>query len=142
GVVLCITGAEAMYAEMGQIGARPIRIAWLYVVFPCLLINYFGQGALLIARGGIEQVPNPFYGLVSEWMRFPLVIIATAAACIAAQATISGAFSVTRQAIHLGYLPRLEIRHTSSAQAGQIYMPRVNQLLMVGCIGLVLIFQR
>lgn len=138
-VVLCITGGEALYADMGHFGRRPILWAWFAVAFPGLLLNYFGQGALLLAHP--ELVEAPFFSLAAGWMRVPLVILATAATVIASQALISGAFSLTRQAIQLGYLPRLEIRHTSSETEGQIYLPEVNWILMVACIALVLAFQ-
>jgi KUP system potassium uptake protein len=137
-VVLCITGAEALYADMGHFGHRPIRTGWYSMVLPALVLNYLGQGALLLARP--DQVVNPFFGLVPRSLLVPMVIIATVATVIASQALISGAFSLTRQAIQLGYLPRLTIVHTSSAAHGQIYVPEVNWLLMSGCVGLVIIF--
>jgi KUP system potassium uptake protein len=138
-VVLCVTGAEALYADMGHFGRRPMKLAWFSLVFPSLLLNYFGQGALLLEDPTARI--NPFYLLAPRWMLYPLVVLATSAAVIASQALISGAYSLTMQAIQLGYCPRMEIDHTSSAQKGQIYMPRVNWLLMIGCIGLVLGFQ-
>jgi KUP system potassium uptake protein len=145
-VVLCITGAEALYADMGHFGRRPIKAAWYTVVFPALVINYFGQGALLLSapmgapRAAVAA--NPFYALVPQGpLIYPLVALATAATVIASQALISGAFSVTRQAIQLGCLPRLRIKHTSSATEGQIYMPLVNWAIAGGCIALVLAFQ-
>jgi KUP system potassium uptake protein len=144
-VVLAVTGAEALYADMGHFGAPPIRRAWLYFVFPALLLNYFGQGALLLgARGpaAIQRVlDNPFYRLAPDWALYPLVVLASAATIIASQAVISGAFSMTRQAVQLGYLPRLEIRHTSEQEIGQIYVPRVNLLLLIAVAGLVLGFR-
>jgi KUP system potassium uptake protein len=138
-VVLCITGAEALYADMGHFGAKPIRYAWLGYVLPALLINYFGQGALLLADP--TAVENPFYLLAPEWARYPLVILATVATIIASQAVISGAFSITQQAIQLGYTPRLEIQHTSDREIGQIYLPAINWLLLIAIIGLVVGFQ-
>jgi KUP system potassium uptake protein len=137
-VVLCITGAEALYADMGHFGARPIRYAWLGYVLPALLINYFGQGALLLADP--TSVENPFYLLAPDWARYPLVILATVATIIASQAVISGAFSITQQAIQLGYTPRLEIQHTSDREIGQIYLPAINWLLLIAIIGLVVGF--
>jgi KUP system potassium uptake protein len=134
-VVLCITGAEALYADMGHFGRRPIRLAWYGLVFPALLINYFGQGALLLASP--TWVHNPFYGLVPRPLLLPAVGVATLATVIASQALISGAFSLTRQAIQLGFLPRLDIVHTSSETRGQIYIPEVNRILMVACLALV-----
>ena len=137
-VVLCITGAEALYADMGHFGTRPIRLAWYLVVFPCLIVNYLGQGALLLAR---PEVENPFFELVSGWVLYPVVVVATIAAVIASQALISGAFSLTRQAVQLGYCPRVTIIHTSGTAEGQIYVPEVNGALMVACIALVLGFR-
>jgi KUP system potassium uptake protein len=138
-VFLVVTGTEALYADMGHFGRRPIRLAWLYLVFPALLCNYFGQGALLLAQP--EEAEHPFYALAPGWSLVPLVILATAATIIASQAVISGAFSLTRQAIQLGYLPRLRIVHTSATEIGQIYMPDVNAVLAVTTIGLVLGFR-
>jgi KUP system potassium uptake protein len=138
-VVLAVTGAEALYADMGHFGRRPIRAGWVYFVLPALMINYLGQGALLMARP--EAISNPFFLLAPQWFLLPLVFIATAATIIASQAVISGAFSVTQQAIHLGYIPRIKITHTSAAAASQIYIPTVNWALMVMVILLVLIFQ-
>jgi len=144
-VVLAVTGAEALYADMGHFGARPIRRAWLYFVFPALLFNYFGQGALLLGArdpAAVQRVlDNPFYRLAPDWALYPLVILASAATVIASQAVISGAFSMTRQAVQLGYLPRLEVRHTSEQEIGQIYVPRVNLFLLVAVVGLVLGFR-
>jgi len=138
GVCLVATGAEALYADLGHFGRGPIRIAWLGLVFPALILNYFGQGALVLAHP--EAIENPFYRLVPEWGVLPLVGLATLASIIAAQAVITGAFSLTRQAVQLGLLPRLEIRFTSASHQGQIYMPRVNWILLAGVIILVLAF--
>jgi KUP system potassium uptake protein len=128
-VVLAVTGAEALYADMGHFGKRPIRLAWFYVAFPALALNYLGQGALLINNP--EAVSNPFYNQVGGWMIYPLVLLSTTAAVIASQATISGTFSITRQAIALGLLPRMRVLHTSASEMGQIYIPAVNWLQMV-----------
>jgi KUP system potassium uptake protein len=138
-VVLCITGGEALYADMGHFGRRPIRVAWYAIVFPALLVCYFGQGALYLERGA--DVQHPFYELISGWMRYPVVAIATVATVVASQALISGAYSLTRQAIQLGYWPRMTVVHTSGHTEGQIYMPGVNNMLMVACIALVLGFK-
>lgn len=138
-VVLSVTGAEALYADMGHFGRTAIRIGWHILVMPCLLLNYFGQGALLLRSP--EAVENPFFLLAPQSMLLPLVILATLATIIASQAVISGAFSLTRQAIQLGYLPRMTIIHTSGHEIGQIYMPTVNMCLMVSCIALVLGFK-
>ena len=138
-VFLVVTGAEALYADMGHFGRTPIRIAWLGLVFPALLLNYFGQGAVLLARP--EMSSHPFYALVPVWALIPTVLLATMATIIASQAVISGAFSLTQQAIQLGYFPRLRVTHTSAAQIGQIYIAPVNWLLMVCTIALVLGFQ-
>jgi KUP system potassium uptake protein len=137
-VVLCITGAEALYADMGHFGARPIRYAWLGYVMPALVVNYFGQGALLLADPA--AIENPFYLLAPDWARYPLVLLATVATVIASQAVISGAFSITQQAIQLGYAPRLRIQHTSSSEIGQIYLPAINWLLLAAIIALVVGF--
>ena len=137
-VVLCITGAEALYADMGHFGARPIQYAWLGYVLPSLLINYFGQGALILADP--SAIENPFYLLAPEWALYPLVVLATVATVIASQAVISGAFSITQQAIQLGYTPRLEIQHTSDQEIGQIYLPALNWLLLISIIALVIGF--
>ena len=136
-VVLCFTGGEALYADMGHFGKGPIRIAWYAVVFPALLLNYFGQGALLLQKGA---VPHTFFGLVDGWLRFPLAAIATVAAVIASQALISGSFSLARAAVQLGFFPRVKIVHTSGTSEGQIYVPEVNWGLAVACIALVLGF--
>jgi len=138
-VFLAVTGAEALYADMGHFGRRPIQRAWFSMVFPALLLNYFGQGALLL--NDRTAVVNPFYRLAPSWAVLPMVVLATLAAVIASQALISGAFSLTMQAIQLGFCPRLEIDHTSSAERGQIYVPYVNWVLMFACIGLVLGFR-
>ncbi|MBI4740794.1 MAG: potassium transporter Kup [Betaproteobacteria bacterium] len=137
-VVLCITGAEALYADMGHFGARPIQYAWLGYVLPALVINYFGQGALLLADPA--TIENPFYLLAPAWALYPLVILSTVATVIASQAVISGAFSITQQAIQLGYTPRLEVQHTSDREIGQIYLPALNWLLLVAIIALVIGF--
>jgi KUP system potassium uptake protein len=137
-VVLCITGAEALYADMGHFGAKPIQYAWLGYVLPALLINYFGQGALLLADPA--AIENPFYLLAPEWALYPLVILSTIATVIASQAVISGAFSITQQAIQLGYTPRLEVQHTSDEEIGQIYLPALNWLLLIAIIVLVIGF--
>jgi KUP system potassium uptake protein len=138
-VVLCVTGAEALYADLGHFGKKPIRIAWFSVVMPALTLNYFGQGALLLARP--ETVKNPFYLMAPDWATIPLVALATAATVIASQALITGAFSVTKQAIQLGYLPRLQIRHTSVRDTGQIYIPAVNWGLFVAIVLAVVMFR-
>ncbi|HEX7877838.1 MAG TPA: potassium transporter Kup [Candidatus Eisenbacteria bacterium] len=138
-VFLVVTGGEALYADMGHFGARPIRLIWFFLVLPSLLLNYFGQGALLLSDP--VHAENPFYHLVPDWALIPMVILATAATCIASQAVISGAFSLTRQAVQLGYSPRVEIKHTSASEIGQIYVPGVNFALMVACIWLVLMFK-
>ena len=137
-VVLAVTGAEALYADMGHFGRWPIRFAWFSLVLPALLLNYFGQGALLIRDPG--AVVNPFYLLAPPWALYPMVVLATWATVIASQAVISGAFSLTRQAIQLGYLPRLEIRHTSEQEIGQVYLPRVNWALMIAIVAVVVGF--
>jgi KUP system potassium uptake protein len=137
-VVLAVTGAEALYADMGHFGRFPIRLAWFGFVLPALLLNYFGQGALILLEP--EAVKNPFYLLAPEWALFPLIGLATLAAVIASQAVISGAFSVSRQALQLGYLPRMHIQHTSESTEGQVYMPRVNWGLMIAVMALVLGF--
>ena len=138
-VVLAVTGAEALYADMGHFGKQPIRRAWFYLVFPALVLNYFGQGALLLRTPA--ALDNPFYRLVPEWGLYPMVALASAATIIASQAVISGAFSMTRQAVQLGYLPRLQVRHTSEEERGQIYVPKVNQFLFFAVIALVLGFR-
>jgi KUP system potassium uptake protein len=138
-VFLVVTGGEALYADMGHFGRAPIRLAWFALAMPSLLLNYLGQGAILIHRP--DAAKNPFYQLAPGWALYPLVALATVAAVIASQALISGAFSTTMQAMHLGFLPRLLIRHTSKTHYGQIYMPTVNWILMIGCILTVLGFR-
>jgi KUP system potassium uptake protein len=138
-VVLAVTGGEALYADMGHFGARPIRHAWYWFVLPALMLNYLGQGALVLEDPAAIQ--NPFYYMAPETLRLPLVILATAATFIASQAVISGAFSVTHQAVQLGFVPRLSILHTSDEHHGQIYIPLVNWVLMIAVILLVLLFQ-
>jgi len=138
-VVLCITGGEALYADLGHFGRKAIQFSWLSVVFPALLLNYFGQGALLLDHP--EMAYNPFYGLVPRLLLYPMVVLSTLATVIASQAMISGVFSLTQQAVQLGYFPRVRIVHTSSETQGQIYIPQINYALMVACIGLVLAFR-
>ena len=138
-VVLCVTRAEALYADLGHFGKRPIRVAWFAVAMPCLVLNYFGQGALLL--GHPEAVKNPFYFMAPGWALMPLVLLATAATVIASQAMLTGAFSVTRQVIQLGYLPRLRIEHTSVHAVGQIYIPFVNWSLFVAIVLAVVMFR-
>lgn len=138
-VFLVVTGSEALYADLGHFGRRPIQAAWLFVALPALTLNYLGQGALILADP--KTIENPFFLLYPEWALLPMVALATAATVIASQAVITGAYSLTRQAISLGLLPRLEIRHTSAALFGQIYMPRVNTLLLVGVLLLVMVFR-
>src|SRR5215212_705427 len=143
-VVLAVTGAEALYADMGHFGRKPIRVAWIYFVMPALLLNYMGQAAMLMAQSpaeAVETVKNPFFYLAPEMLRLPLVLLATLATIIASQAVISGAFSVTQQAIQLGFMPRLRITHTSESAAGQIYIPVINWALMTMVIILVLTFR-
>lgn len=137
-VVLCITGGEALYADLGHFGGKAIRISWLTVAYPALLLNYFGQGALLLDNP--ELASNPFYGLAPRDVLYPMVALATMATVIASQAMISGVFSLTQQAVQLGFLPRVRIIHTSMETRGQIYVPQMNWALMTACIGLVLIF--
>src|SRR5690348_6124991 len=138
-VFLAVTGAETLYADMGHFGRSALRRAWLGLVFPALVLNYFGQGAVLL--GNPAALEHPFYRLVPEWGLYPLVALATIATIIASQAVISGAFSITRQAVQLGYLPRLEIRHTSEEEIGQVYAPRINRALLIAVIVLVLTFR-
>jgi KUP system potassium uptake protein len=138
-VVLVFTGGEALYADMGHFGKRPIRLAWFGLVLPALLLNYFGQGALLLHDPSVAR--NPFYGLVPTPLLVPMILVATAAAIVASQALISGAFSLTQQAVQLGYCPRVTIKHTSHTEAGQVYIPEVNEALAVACIGLVLAYR-
>ncbi len=135
-VFLVVTGAEALYADLGHFGRRPIRLAWFGFAFPALVLNYFGQGALLLYRP--EESHHPFYALVPHWAMVPMIVLATAATIIASQAVITGAFSLTRQAVQMGYLPRLRIEHKSSRHMGQIYVPFVNWILMLATAGLVL----
>ena len=138
-VVLCVTGAEALYADLGHFGKKPIRLAWFSVVMPCLTLNYFGQGALLLSNPA--AVKNPFYMMAPDWALLPLVVLATMAAVIASQALITGAFSVTKQVIQLGYLPRLNLVHTSVREAGQIYIPFVNWGLFAAIVLAVVMFK-
>jgi KUP system potassium uptake protein len=138
-VVLCVTGGEALYADMGHFGKQPIRVAWFSIVMPCLTLNYFGQGALLLADP--EAVKNPFFNMAPDWALLPLVGLATMATVIASQALISGAFSVTKQAIQLGYLPRLNVQHTSVQDTGQIYLPFVNWGLFAAIVLAVVMFK-
>ncbi|WP_095087157.1 potassium transporter Kup [Mesorhizobium sophorae] len=137
-VFLAVTGAEALYVDLGHFGRKPIVMAWFSVVFPCLLLNYFGQGAFVLANGG--RPTNPFFQMLPDWALMPMVGMATAATVIASQAVISGAFSLTRQAVQLNLLPRIEVQHTSEMQLGQIYMPRVNLLIAIGVMLLVVGF--
>jgi KUP system potassium uptake protein len=138
-VFLAVTGAEALYADLGHFGKRPIQTAWLFVVLPSLALNYLGQGALVI--GDPKAVENPFFLMFPDWALIPMVALATVATVIASQAVITGAFSLTRQAIQLGLLPRFEIRHTSEAHSGQIFIPRINMLLLIAVVLLVLMFR-
>jgi KUP system potassium uptake protein len=138
GVFLCVTGGEALYADMGHFGKAPIRLGWVFVVMPALVINYFGQGAMLIENPA--AISNPFYLMAPTWSLLPLVVLATAATVIASQAVISGVFSVTTQAVSLGLLPRLRVEHSSALNAGQIYVPAMNWVLMVAALALVVGF--
>lgn len=138
-VVLCITGGEALYADMGHFGRKPIQLSWFSIVFPALILNYFGQGALLLSTPA--AVSNPFYGMVPRALIYPMVLLATTATVIASQALISGVFSITRQGIQLGFFPRLNIIHTSALTEGQIYIPLVNKLMMISCIAVVIAFK-
>ena len=138
-VVLCVTGAESLYADMGHFGRNPIRITWFSFVFPALTLNYFGQGALILSDA--SNIKNPFYLMAPEWFTIPLVILATFATIIASQACITGAFSVSKQALQLGFIPRMRINHTSEDKEGQIYLPRINWILMIGVMSVVIIFQ-
>ncbi|MFN7000403.1 MAG: potassium transporter Kup, partial [Elioraea tepidiphila] len=138
-VILVVTGAEALFADMGHLGRSPIRIAWLMLVLPALALNYLGQGALLL--NDPSAIANPFYRLAPEWLRLPLVLLATAATIIASQAVISGAYSIARQTMQLGFCPRLTVRHTSGEERGQIYMPQVNAALLIAVLLLVLSFR-
>lgn len=138
-VVLCVTGAEALYADMGHFGAYPIRVSWSFFVLPCLVLNYFGQGGLILSHP--ETLHNPFFLLGPVWFRLPLVVLATVATVIASQSVISGAYSMARQCMQLGFLPRMTVRHTSNLEAGQIYVPQVNNILALGVLVLVLAFK-
>jgi len=138
-VVLSVTGAEALYADMGHFGAHPIRLAWVFFVLPCLVLNYFGQGALVMANPAALE--NPFYLMAPERLRLPLVVLATVATVIASQALISGAFSIARQCMQMSFLPRMAVLHTNQTEAGQIYVPQVNIALLVGVLILVLAFR-
>jgi KUP system potassium uptake protein len=147
-VVLCITGGEALYADMGHFGRRPIRLAWYAVVFPALVLNYFGQGALLLTSChdvtglGVacqRAVEGPFYAMVPEALLYPMIVIATVATVVASQALISGAFSLTQQAVQLGFVPRINVVHTSATTEGQIFVPAVNAALMLACIAIVIV---
>jgi KUP system potassium uptake protein len=138
-VFLAVTGAEALYADMGHFGRSPIRWAWMAFVFPCLALNYLGQGAMILNHP--DRVKNPFFLMAPEWATLPVVVLSCLATVIACQAVITGAFSLTRQAVQLGLLPRLEIRHTSETLAGQIYLPKVNRFLFIGVILLVILFK-
>ncbi|MEO8715184.1 MAG: KUP/HAK/KT family potassium transporter, partial [Acetobacteraceae bacterium] len=134
-VVLCVTGAEALYADMGHFGVKPIRVSWTFFVLPALVLNYFGQGALILTDAAAAS--NPFYLAAPHWLRLPLVGLATLATVIASQAVITGAYSMTRQCLQLGFLPRMTVRHTSSTEEGQIYVPQVNLFLLIGVLALV-----
>jgi KUP system potassium uptake protein len=138
-VFLAVTGAEALYADLGHFGRKPIQMAWITIVLPCLLLNYFGQASLILAEPA--AIDNPFLRLYPRWAQFPMVILSTLATVIASQAVITGAFSITRQAIALGLLPRLQIVHTSETMSGQIYMPRVNMMLLLGVLAVTLTFR-
>jgi KUP system potassium uptake protein len=138
-VFLAVTGAEALYADLGHFGKKPIQTAWLVIVLPSLALNYLGQGALVL--GNPRAIDNPFFLMFPKWALVPMVVLATVATVIASQAVITGAYSLTRQAIQLGLMPRFEIRHTSEAHAGQIYIPRVNLLLLISVLLLVVLFQ-
>jgi KUP system potassium uptake protein len=138
-VVLAVTGGEALYADMGHFGAKPIRYAWYTMVLPCLMLNYLGQGAFVLHHP--EAVKNPFFEAVPSWALYPMIVLATMAAVIASQAVITGAYSVARQAMQLGYIPRMQIKHTSSDTIGQIYVPYINWVLAITVIGVVLAFR-
>jgi KUP system potassium uptake protein len=138
-VFLAVTGAEALYADLGHFGKKPIQMAWLFIVLPSLALNYLGQGALVIAQP--KAVENPFFLMFPDWALIPMVGLATIAGVIASQAVITGAYSLTRQAIQLGLMPRFEIRHTSEAHSGQIYIPRINRMLLIAVIVLLLVFK-
>ncbi len=132
------SGGEALYADMGHFGARPMRVTWWYFVFPALVLNYFGQGALILRNG--TALGNPFYDLAPDWARYPMIFLAACATVIASQAVISGAFSLTRQAINLGQLPRMRVMQTSPGEAGQVYVPGINSIFLLGAVGLVIGF--
>src|SRR6185369_6882517 len=138
-VFLAVTGVEALYADLGHFGRVPIQTAWLGVALPALVVNYMGQGALVL--GNPVAIQNPFFLMFPEWSRWPVLLLSTAATVIASQAVITGAFSITRQAVQLGLLPRFSIRHTSGEMAGQIYLPRVNWLLLIAVLFLVVVFK-
>ena len=138
-VVLVVTGCEALYADMGHFGAKPIRYAWLFFVLPGLLLNYFGQGAAVLRDPHLAGVA--FYSVVPQWAHFPMLLLSTMATIIASQAVISGVYSITRQAVQLGQLPRMEVRHTSALDPGQIYVPQVNSYLLIGVVLIVLLFR-
>ena len=138
-VVLAVTGCEALYADMGHFGKSPIQYAWLFIALPALMLNYFGQGAALLRNP--EQAAIAFFSVIPHWAHLPMVMLATLAAIIASQAVITGVFSMTQQAVQLGQLPRMEIRHTSATDYGQIYVPRMNTLLGIGVVLIVLIFK-
>ena len=140
GVFLTMTGAEVLYADLGHFGRKPIVRAWYVLVFPCLILNYFGQGALILANPG-QEVGNLFFRLAPSWFLVPLVLLATASTAIASQAVFSGAFSLARQAVQLGFFPRIDIRHTSDQTVGQVYVPLMNWLLLLGIVGLIVVFQ-
>jgi KUP system potassium uptake protein len=138
-IVLCVTGAEALYADMGHFGRQPIKLAWFIVAFPSLVLNYYGQGALLLLDP--KNIENPFYLMAPNWLLVPLILLSTIATIIASQAVITGAYSISRQALQLGFLPRMHVEHTSENQEGQIYLPRINWLLMIAVMSLVLAFK-
>ncbi len=138
-IVLAVTGAEALYADMGHFGRRPISIAWFFYVLPSLILNYLGQGALILNNH--DAIKNPFYLMAPDWLLYPLIVLATLATVIAAQAVISGAFSISRQALQLGFLPRMKVQHTSDSQEGQIYLPSINWGLMLAVMALVIGFK-
>ena len=138
-VVLAVTGVEALYADMGHFGRRPIRTAWLFIAMPALMLNYFGQGAAILHD--VHALNHPFFALAPKLLHYPLVALATVATIIASQAVISGVFSITQQAVQLGQLPRMEIRHTSATQFGQIFVPRVNMLMLIGVVIIVVMFR-
>ena len=138
-IVLAVTGTEGIYTDMGHFGKKPIRIAWFFLVLPCLILNYFGQGALLLSNA--NYIDHPFYNMVPNWALYYLVGLATVATIIASQAVISGTFSLTRQAVQLGFFPRLNIIHTSDQEQGQIYIPFINWVLYICVVALIIIFE-